>query len=261
MRLTTMRLILPCMALATILAWSGSARADLYIQVYETVGGVSTTPYDISTPTAPGPASSLNVDPSNAGLLAAAPDFTFSGFGAISQIGATEGDLGSTGTIVVNPGGPNADFPVAVTLTILVSETGYTNPGPTYQMGSSGGYSSNGYLDSGDTISFQSFATPGSNTPPPFAMGNPSAIDSYTIATPIGSGSNPTNYSTFTASSGYTLTQSYTWVETNNSSNPNTLNVTGSTVATASAVPEPSSLVLLGLGSLGLLVMRRRRSA
>src|ERR1700723_395960 len=114
MRLTPIKLLLPCVALA--LAWSGSARADMVISLAENGG----TPVQVAS----GPSGTfLTISGTNAG----APEFTFAGFTVTPTMGASEGELQGTGTII-DAGGP-------ASLTITVSDDGFTNPtGPDYKM-------------------------------------------------------------------------------------------------------------------------------
>jgi hypothetical protein len=235
MPLSMTRLLLPCVAL--ILAAAGVARADLFMQIYED-GNVGTT-YQISTT-----GTSLNIDFSGgypAGLATAAPDFNFNGFGTSATLAVDAGSLGGTGSITSVTGGH--------TLTILVSENAYPAGGPGYLMASSSSYTFLGPAAT-DKFTFQSFGTPGSSA---FGMAVPSPGMTYTLA-PFGSGSKDEANTPFSTAMGYTLTESYQWVS---DAAGDTFQPTGST--TLSAVPEGSSLALLGLGSLGFLAIRRRR--
>ena len=139
-----MKIMLALIAVA--MAWTGNAKAELGILIQED----SSTIYSASAASF----ESLNVPSGQYG------DFLFSGFTASSSQATAEGDLGGEGSIASTSAATH-------TLTILVSDDGFTLPtGPNYTMGSSSGYSftpanfPNAYTD---TLSFQSFATAGSD--------------------------------------------------------------------------------------------------
>ncbi len=163
------------------------------------------------------------------GAFLAAPDFTFSVFTAISKFGATQGELQVFGTI--------QDTGAPASLQLVIEENGYTMPaGPNYVMNGSLSYSST----STGSLSFFSTAnevnSPGVSFPAPIA----------------GSGNQNDTPTPFTSGSGYSITQTYNWGSALNGESL-TLNRLGSTIV-ANAVPEPSSVVLFGLGSIGLFL-------
>lgn len=238
MRSTTMKILLPCVAVLLVLASAGNARATLAILVQE-----DGTTYDLISGSSPQNITGFST-----------PNFTIDSFTATSAETASQGNIQGVGSIDTG----NSDG-VTHVLTIIVSEDSFTNPsGPNFVLGSSSSYTAVPIVGANpDGYMFQSFATPGQSL---FGMTVPSP---GTLYAPIeASGSNNESPTPFTSTSGYTLTQVYTWTDTG----PTVaiLQPTGSTVATAgssSLVPEPSSLVLFGLGSLGLLVVSRRRCA
>jgi PEP-CTERM motif-containing protein len=244
MRTTAMKILLTCVAAG--LAWAGDARAGstLAIEIFEG----SNTPYMVSASTGPG--GFLNIDTSSTLLADAAPDFTFNSFGVTSSESSTQATIHGVGSI-------NTTATGAVTLTVLVSQTGYTMPpGPGYSMASSSSYTAS--PGNSDTLAFQSFA---SSTQTLFAKDIPSPGVTYN---PVGfSGSNDESPNTpFTASAGYTLTEQFVWTTSGDGSSIGALlQPTGSTIVTAAAVPEPSSLVLLSVASIGLVAIGRRRCA
>lgn len=242
MRLTTFKTLMPCMVLALALVSSGRARADLTVSIVE---DGSTLLYTNSVASL----QSFNVPDGTYG------DFNFSGFNINSSQASNQGQLGTSGTITsayVNPSD------TLHTLTIAVSDTGYTTPvGPGYQLDSSAGYtflpnnSPNPYTD---TLTFQSSGT--ANAIPPgtsvLSPGEMYSFNDFGTSPPVSEAP-----SFFTATGGYSLGETYVW--TSNGSG-DSLSVDGSTTATGVAsVPEPSALVLLGLGSVGLVAIRRRR--
>jgi len=230
-----MRIFLPCIAVA--LAWGGSARAgNLSISIQE-AGYAATT-------LATGSGGTIDVP---SGVVAGAPDFSFSGFNVTSILGATEGTLAGSGTIDSLNQNPK-------TLTVLISDNGYTLPaGPNYTMASSSSYSFGFPNSTTDSFSFQSFANPGSVL---FAMADPSPGHTYSPLIGFGSDHFDEAPTAFSSGTGYTLTESYVW---NSTAANDTFQATGSTIVTGAAVPEPASVVLLGLGSLGLVVIHCRR--
>lgn len=234
MRSTPLKILLPC--LAFVLASAGNARADLQIALAED-GGPATVVYDGPSNGSSGP---LN------GIFTAAPDFLFNDLSATSFFGSPS-TLGTDDSII-------ALSPGSHSLTILISDNEYNVPaGPNYVMGSSSGYTA--ASDPGGTATFQSFATPGmvpTGLPFGMAIGSPGAV-----YTPINLSGSSTEASTnFSAPGRYTLTEEITWTPSTSGS---IFDVTGST--TVSAVPEPSSLVLFGLGSIGMIALRLRRRA
>jgi hypothetical protein len=241
--------MLACIGVA--LGCAGSARADLYIKIFET----GFTPVEITAPSTNGGTTDIQLsDLTPAQLTAlgnAAPDFTFNDFNGQSTLGSSQGELLGSAD-VTNSGN-------AGTLTIVVSETGFVSPpGPSYQMSNSAGYTSTIVSGATDMFVYQGFANSGSNM---YGMGTPGTPPYVLNPIPFfNSDNSATTYTPFTSSSaGYTLTQTYTWVS-NAGFVGDELLFHGSTIITAS-VPEPSSLVLLGLGSMGLIILRRHRTA
>ncbi len=252
MRSTTAKILLPCLAL--VLASAGTARAELAIKIFEG----SNTPYEITGPSG----TSLNIDATSTALWAAAPDISWngnatsnpsSGFGVTSTLNASQGQLEGVGTFYTSSAYPTSTSP-APTLTIEVTDTGYTNPaGPNYVMGSSSGYTA--LPGTTDSATFQSFATAGQ-----VAYGTGVASPGATYSSLGLSDSSNEAPTSFGASSGYTLTQIYTWTLSGDGSSYS-FQPTGTTIVNAAAVPEPGSLMLLGVGSIGILVLRLRRRA
>ena len=214
-------------------------RADLEVEIQET-GYTATT-----LTTSSGGSIPLS------GTYAGAPDFSFpggTGFTASSTLGSTQGILQGNGEVDSLSSGSQ-------TLTIMITDTGYTQPvGPGYLMDSNSAYTFSG-TSSSDSFSFQSFATAGQVA---FGTAVPSPGHTYSPLMIFGSDNFDEGNTSFSAGSGYTLTQSYTWVSTGAGDD---LLLSGHTTAiSTSVVPEPSSLVMFGLGSLGLgvVVMRRQ---
>jgi PEP-CTERM motif len=238
MRLTTMRMLLPCLAVA--LALAGSARADVGIEFYLN-GSLQSGDTQTSAGTA------LTVGPVLVG------NFMVSGFNVTANLGGLS--LNGSGTIINEATTPNS------TLTIVISENGYT--GPVATMGSSSGYSFTG-LDSTNTSTFQSFGTVGSVLFDKTGISSPGAAYSIIPVGPIGSGSHDEPNTAFPANSTFTLTQVYTYsVNSAGGNTGDTYKPTGVTTAIAApaAAPEPSTLVLLVSGSIGFFAIRRRRRA
>jgi PEP-CTERM motif len=234
-----MRILLPC--IAVLMSFAGNAGADtLFLSIQEDNGPVTV----LSTT-----GTTINAMGSYSGVT----DFSFaSGFSATATLGSTQGKLNGTGTIESTSSAHH-------TLTIKISEGAYTQPaGPNYVMGSSSSYTDIFLSNSStDTLSFQSFATAGSvqfgtGVASPGFTYNP--LQNLGVGQPGGGSDNEAN-TNFAAPSGYTLTEIYVW---NSYGANDSLNPTGSTIVSA-AVPEPSSLILLTLGSVGIVVTRLRR--
>jgi PEP-CTERM motif len=240
MRSMMKKFLLLCVA--AVLASSGTAGAgELAISIQE-------TGYSLQTFTT---SSFSNISISGT-YSSSAPDFTFNGFTASSSQASAEGSLGGVGSIVVN-------VPSAV-LTIQITETGFTlPPGPNYSMASSSSYTFNGF-GTADTLSFQSFATPGQV---PFGTGVPSPGHLYDPVLAFGSDSYNEANTPFSAGSGYTLTETFVWTVNSTGTFPDfdNLQPTGQTTVSGASVPEPSSLVLAGLGLLPMVVIGGRRLA
>ena len=229
MQSTPIKVLLPCLALA--LASSGTAIGGLVLQAQEDSGPILTI-------SMPGNGQTISL----VGSYSQLPDFTFVGFAETSNSpGSTAGQLGGTGTILsVNPGH---------SLQMVFYDDGFSLPaGPSYSLRSSSGYTAVIGSDSeGDSFFSQSAAGPSlmSLTSSPGHLYSPLGSNDSFDESPV----------TFSSSPGYVLEQTYRWSSngTDTVFQPN-----GSSVVSA-AIPEPSSLVLLGVGAVGLFLIHRRR--
>jgi len=136
-------------------------------------------------------------------------------------------------------------------LDIRLSDTGFTNPAGTAMtlQGSVGGTYTGGSL--GNSVAFQSFADP-ANGQPAAAVSTPNLT--FTKATPLlsepFSGSNAVAWAR--AAGPYSLAEHLVITLSANGQ----VQIAGATNATA--VPEPASIGLLGLGAVAALARRRR---
>ena len=139
-------------------------------------------------------------------------------------------------------------------LVIRVSDAGFTQPGgagsPMLLSSSVGGTFTLGNV--GDNVTFQSFADP-NNAQPAGAVASPAqSFSKLNPALTTESFSSLTS-APFTRNAGaYSLTN----ITTTTLSAGGQLNISGTTTATA--VPEPTTLALVGFGVTGLVVRRRR---
>ena len=219
MRTTMMKVLSIGAVLA--LAWAGDVRAGLTLSVAE--NDASLTQIVVAQS---GGSFTIN------GIFLGAPDFTFSNFTVTSTLGATQGELQASGTIT--------DTGAPASFHIVIEDDGYTMPaGPDYVMNGSLSYSSNslGFLNFFSTAN--GVNSPGVSFPHPIQ----------------GSGSQNDTPTPFTSGSGYSITQTYNWGRPDTGES---LTLHGSTIV-ANAVPEPSSAMLFGLGSIGLVLISRRR--
>ncbi len=234
------RLVAIAVAFAASAFATQTSRADLQLTIWQDAN----TPLVLTSGTSP-----LNFS----GTDVAFPDFTFSGFSVTSNVAtpASQAELKATGTISV--GGLAAD----ATLNIIVSTDGYGFPtGPNYLLGSSGSYTE-ALTNSDDSFYFQSGQDPGN------------ALDTFTNASAgftfqLGNSAGSHNETPVALVSGtpYSLSQKLVFKITSLSSGAVLQPTVSTTLVGNAVVPEPSSLILAGLGSLGLLVgafVRKRR--
>jgi len=134
-------------------------------------------------------------------------------------------------------------------LVIVAYDDGFTLPaGPVYQLSSSSSYTASVGSDStGDSFFF--FSVSG----PPTTSVDVTQSPGHNYS-PLGSsGSFNETPVVVNAAPGYSLGQGYAWTSLGTGS---IFSPTGLSVITT--IPEPSSVALLGLGTIGLFVIRRR---
>ena len=229
MKLSTMKILLTCLV-AVLGSARGAQAAPVSIAIMIQEG--ANTAYLIT-----GTAASLNINTADSALATAAPDFTFTGFTATANLSTLS--LNGNGG-VLGKGGTHS-------VTIMISETAYASAGAPSLLGSSSSYTFAG--GSGGSFAYQSFAGPGGTF---FGTTTPSPGHTYS---PLKSADAFNEANTpFTPGTTFTLTQTYVFTST---SNADFFQPTGVTTVTTASVPEPSSLALLGLGSLVMLAIRR----
>jgi len=234
---------LACVAAVAIagLALASPARAQTMLSISASESGPNGPgTFSASTTTAPltlssGP-SAIQVGDYSIVVLSAA-----AGMSPLSE------ETSSTTTITNTTGSTNVG-----TLTIVLTAQGFTSPSaPTvHGVSSIGGTVFNESSAASDTLHFLSTV---SGAAPPFTLQSPdvSSVGAY-------SNTQSSNFSVFSAP--FTITETITiFLGALNDQ----LNYSSSTTVTAvAAVPEPSSIVLAGLGSLGIIGygLRRRKA-
>ena len=217
------------LASAAVLA-GGSAHAGYAVQIYQdnvlfaTVSGASQTVLSIS---------------GNYGT-----DFDLSGLILKSTATGVIASLSASGSIVF-------EGVATHTLKLIVSDDNVPTPlGGSYKLGSVSSYSVSDAI-AGDTYKFQSFAGVGGTLYDMSLASSPG--HTFAVTT---SGNFTEALTAFSATPAYTLTQV---IEYTASPGGLDFNLTGNTTAKASAVPEPGSMALLGMGIAGMVGMVRRR--
>ena len=147
------------------------------------------------------------------------------------------------------------------TITISTAATNFSQPvGNTLNLGSSGTAT---FISSniGDKMTFQSYLdTSNSST---FGAGTASGSSTLTsTGGNTGSLATPTSNVTVSGRSGDYALSSITTITIVSLTNPTQVDTTGGTIATATAVPEPSTMAIAGLGALGMIGygLRRRKA-
>jgi hypothetical protein len=155
-----------------------------------------------------------------------------------------------------------ATFGSATTLTILISQTGFTNP--SVGLGFLGNTGSASFAASlaGDSYSVQSWVdtTNTLHTTFPISGSGVTASAPCSVTSPggtVGSMACTSPFASFANTTPFSLTERLTFFISNLATADDALNTTGATTvnATLPGVPEPASLTLLGLG---LAVASRR---
>jgi len=174
--------------------------------------------------------------------------------------------VGGTGSVVSGVATSDDSFTVVIT----VSQTSFTSPtgakGLLSDSDSSTISSTTGAV--GDMQKVQSWYN-AANTNAAVGISTPGVSYALPAATSTLSLSSPTESQTLAvAPTPYALVERITFTITGNSSNPNAKDVfTGTTTLTASAIPEPASIILmltgmpLPLAIVGLIFRRRRNAA